>query len=52
VPFIYVDDIQRVVVGAVGDGGAIAEAIRPEGHILIAQVRDPPGNPVGVWQFA
>ncbi len=52
VPYIYVDDVARVLADAPAGGGAVVEPARAEGDILIAQVRDPAGNVVGVWQFA
>ena len=52
VPYIYVNDVDRVVAAVAGKGGAVVEAPRAEGDVLIARVRDPAGNLVGVWQFA
>lgn len=51
VPYIYVDDIASAVAAAEANGGTIVEAIRPEGDIQVAQLADPSGNVIGVWQF-
>jgi uncharacterized protein len=48
VPFFYVDDIQH----AISLCADVVEAIKPEGDILLARVRDPAGNLLGLWQFA
>ena len=51
VPYIYVDDIAAAVATAEAQGGTVVEAIRPEGDIKLARLRDPSGNVIGVWQF-
>jgi len=33
-------------------GGEIAKAQRTEGDTKIAEIRDPAGNLLGLWQFA
>ena len=51
-PYVYVLDVRAAVGRAPGCGGAIVKPPTPEGDILLAQVRDPAGNVLGLWQFA
>ena len=51
-PFIYVDQIEEAVKQVEPLGGAVVKAIHPEGDLLIAIIRDPAGNLIGVWQEA
>lgn len=49
--YFYVDDVDAAVAQAAAQGG---ETIKPpalEGDIRVAQVRDPAGNAIGLWQF-
>ena len=39
VPYIYVDDIARVVADALVSGGGVVEPVRAECDLVIAQVR-------------
>jgi predicted enzyme related to lactoylglutathione lyase len=52
VPYLYVDAVGDAIARAVEDGGEILEGPVAEGDILIARVRDPGGNLIGLWQFA
>jgi len=52
IPYLYVDAIDATVARAGVHGGEIVEAIRPEGDIRVARLRDPAGNLIGLWQFA
>jgi predicted enzyme related to lactoylglutathione lyase len=49
-PYVYVDRIDEAVeqVGALG--GEVVRAPYPEGDLLVATVRDPAGNLLGLWQ--
>jgi uncharacterized protein len=49
-PYIYVDHINDAVEQAKAWGGEIVKAIYPEGDLLVATVRDPAGNVIGLWQ--
>lgn len=50
--YFYVDDIAAAVARAGATGGAVVEPPRAEGDTLVARVRDPAGNLIGLWQFA
>jgi predicted enzyme related to lactoylglutathione lyase len=50
VPYIYVDQIADVVSRVVPNGGEVVKAPYPEGDILVATVRDPAGNYLGLWE--
>jgi predicted enzyme related to lactoylglutathione lyase len=49
-PYVYVDRIDEAVERARAAGGEIVTAPYPEGNLLVAVVRDPAGNAVGLWQ--
>src|SRR5579884_3907378 len=49
--YIYVDSLEVAVAGVVNHGGDVVEPPRPEGDVRVAQVRDPGGNLLGLWQF-
>jgi uncharacterized protein len=49
-PFIYVNRIRAVVKKAVLAGGEMIKAPYAEGTLLVAVVRDPAGNVLGLWQ--
>ena len=51
-PYIYVKHIKDAVKQASACGGAVVKAIHPEGNLLVATVRDPAGNVIGLWQQA
>jgi predicted enzyme related to lactoylglutathione lyase len=51
-PYVYVDRIEEAVARARAAGGEIVTAPYPEGNLLVAVVRDPAGNAVGIWQAA
>jgi predicted enzyme related to lactoylglutathione lyase len=46
------DRIDETVERARAAGGEIVTAPYPEGNLLVAAVRDPAGNAVGLWQAA
>ena len=51
-PYFYVDNIDAAV-GHAGDcGGETVKPVVPEGDIRVAQVRDPSGTLIGLWQFS
>jgi predicted enzyme related to lactoylglutathione lyase len=49
-PFIYVDRIDEIVERVVAQGGEIVKPPYPEGDLLVATIRDPAGNVMGIWQ--
>lgn len=49
-PFIYVDQLRAVVEKVTAHGGEIVKAPYEEGTLLVALVRDPAGNVMGIWQ--
>jgi predicted enzyme related to lactoylglutathione lyase len=49
-PYIYVDHINEAVEQPAACGGEIVKAPYPEGNLLVATVRDPAGNMIGLWQ--
>jgi predicted enzyme related to lactoylglutathione lyase len=49
-PYIYVDHVHEAVGLAVAHGGELVEGPREEGDLLVATVRDPAGNLIGLWQ--
>jgi uncharacterized protein len=51
-PYIYVDHINDAVKQVPACGGEVVNAIYPEGNLLVATVRDPAGNVIGLWQQA
>ena len=48
--YFYVDDIDEALRRVEAWGGKVAEGPRPEGNLRVAQVRDPAGNLLGLWQ--
>jgi predicted enzyme related to lactoylglutathione lyase len=50
-PFLYVDDLDAAVARVTAHGGEIVQGPYPEGDLRAAKVRDPSGNPLGLWQF-
>jgi predicted enzyme related to lactoylglutathione lyase len=51
-PYVYVDRIDEVVSRVAEYDGEIVKAPYQEGNLLIAPVRDPAGNLIGLWQAA
>jgi hypothetical protein len=51
-PFFYVDRIDEAVSLVVPHGGQIVKAPYVEGNLLVAAIRDPAGNMIGLWQEA
>jgi predicted enzyme related to lactoylglutathione lyase len=51
-PYLYVDDVAAAVALAGSLGGETVKPVTPEGDILVAQIRDPSGNVIGLWQFS
>jgi len=51
-PYFYVDKVKLSVRRAVSLGGEIVKSPTPEGDILVAIVRDPASNVIGLWQAA
>jgi uncharacterized protein len=49
-PYFYVDPIDDAIKHVEAYGGEISKAIYPEGNLLVALVRDPAGNEIGLWQ--
>ena len=52
VPYFYVDDIEAALARVTASGGEIADPVRTEGDIRVAEIRDPAGNRLGLWRFA
>jgi predicted enzyme related to lactoylglutathione lyase len=50
VPYFYVDDIDEAVRQVAARRGEVVEGPRLEGNLRVAQVRDPAGNLLGLWQ--
>ena len=48
--YFYVDRIDDVVDRVARHGGEIVQAPYAEGNLLVATVRDPAGNVIGLWQ--
>jgi predicted enzyme related to lactoylglutathione lyase len=51
-PYIYVDFIKTVVELVDAHGGEVVKAPYHEGNLLVAIIRDPAGNLIGLWQEA
>lgn len=49
-PYVYVDDVDGTLAVASANGAEVVTPIYPEGDLLVAVLRDPAGNVVGVWQ--
>jgi len=49
-PYIYVNRIRDAVERVATHGGEVVRAPYPEGDLLVATVRDPAGNLIGLWQ--
>jgi uncharacterized protein len=49
-PYIYVDRIDDAVERVRRAGGEVVTSPYPEGNLLVAVVRDPAGNAIGLWQ--
>lgn len=50
--YFYVNDVDAAVALAGSHGGETVKPPYPEGDIRVAQVRDPSGNVIGLWQFS
>jgi predicted enzyme related to lactoylglutathione lyase len=50
IPYVYVPDIDQVLVRVAEAGGRVTTAPYPEGDLWVAMTRDPAGNAIGVWQ--
>lgn len=50
-PFYSVDDVRAAIARVAEYGGTVVEPPRLEGDTLIARLRDPAGNALGIWQF-
>ena len=50
--YFYVDDIQAAAALVATAGGEVVAPPAAQGDILVARVRDPAGNLIGLWQFA
>ena len=49
-PFIYVKPVRAVIEKIAVSGGEIVKAPYVEGTLLVALIRDPAGNIIGLWQ--
>jgi len=49
-PYIYVTQLDDVLRKAVEQGAEVVTPPYPEGSLVIATVRDPAGNVIGIWQ--
>jgi predicted enzyme related to lactoylglutathione lyase len=50
VPYVYVQDIDKVLALVPEAGGEVTTQPYPEGDLWVAMTRDPAGNAVGIWQ--
>jgi predicted enzyme related to lactoylglutathione lyase len=50
--YIYVDRIHDAVGRVAAHGGEVVRAPYAEGDVLVATIRDPAGNLIGLWQDA
>jgi len=51
-PIFYVDDVVAAMAGVAVNGGEVIAAPSREGDVVVARLRDPSGNAIGIWQFA
>lgn len=49
-PYVFVDDIDAMLLRVRAAGGAVVEQPYPEGDLWVATFRDPAGNVIGIWQ--
>jgi uncharacterized protein len=49
-PYVYVDRVDDTVAKATAHGGVLLKPVYVEGDVLVAVIRDPAGNSIGVWQ--
>ncbi|MDQ2816532.1 MAG: VOC family protein [Actinomycetota bacterium] len=49
-PYIYVTDLGDTLRKATERGAEISTPPYPEGNLLVATIRDPAGNVIGIWQ--
>jgi hypothetical protein len=49
-PYIFVERVDETLDRVVANGGEVVTEPSPEGDLLVATFRDPPGNVLGVWQ--
>jgi predicted enzyme related to lactoylglutathione lyase len=52
VPYFTVADVRGAVARVPDRGGTVLQEPNLEGDTLIARLRDPAGNEIGIWQFA
>jgi predicted enzyme related to lactoylglutathione lyase len=50
-PFFYVDRLDAALAAVAKDGGKVVKPAYREGDVLVAWIRDPAGNVIGLWQF-
>ena len=50
--YFYIERIHEAVSRVSERGGEVVRAPYPEGNLLVATIRDPGGNIVGLWQDA
>jgi predicted enzyme related to lactoylglutathione lyase len=51
-PFIYINQIADAVNRVAEHGGEVVKPPYAEGNLLVAIVRDPAGNSIGLWEAA
>jgi predicted enzyme related to lactoylglutathione lyase len=51
-PYFYVDRVVEAVSRAAATGGEMIKPPHAEGNLLVATIRDPAGNVIGLWQQA
>ena len=51
-PYIYVNHIQEAVKQVAKYSGEVVKAPYAEGNLLVATIRDPAGNVIGLWEEA
>jgi predicted enzyme related to lactoylglutathione lyase len=51
-PYVFVEDVAATLARAVAAGATVATPVYEEGDLLVATLRDPAGNVIGLWQQA
>jgi predicted enzyme related to lactoylglutathione lyase/mannose-6-phosphate isomerase-like protein (cupin superfamily) len=49
-PYVFVESVDQTLTRAEANGAEVVTAPYPEGDLVIAVIRDPLGNVVGIWQ--
>jgi predicted enzyme related to lactoylglutathione lyase len=49
-PYVFVESVDQALAKAEANGAEIVTDPYPEGDLVVAVIRDPVGNVVGIWQ--